>query len=102
MNVNTPRYTLTADESTKTWTAVIVYDDTEVILAAAPANFDGTLRGTANAAINEAGEYIREGLARTARIEMWKLTQARGLEWDRQAAFVWSEDGRVYADRTGM
>jgi hypothetical protein len=95
------RYALTADENTKTWTAVVVFDDREIIVAEQE-NFDGTLRGTAEAAVRQAAEYLREGLAGAARIDMWKNTKARGLERDRQAAFLWAEDGRVYVDKTGL
>ena len=93
-----PEYRLTPTPDQPTWTAVIIFDDREVVLAERDARY-GTLRDVAQQAVTEAAAYIREGLAKEARIDMWHRTKARGLENDRQAAYLWAERGKVYVQR---
>jgi hypothetical protein len=87
-------------KTSKTWQTTIEYNDgpaTETVPG--PESPWDTLRETTTAAITEAAEYLRAGLATEARIHLYKTTKARGTEYDRQGVYLWTEDGRVYVDR---
>jgi hypothetical protein len=85
----------------KTWKARVEFtaEGKSYTLDAEASRWD-TLRETVKAATDEAATYLRAGLATEARIHMYKTTKARGTEYDRQAAYLWVEDGKVLIDRS--
>ena len=79
------------------WSAILELDGEE--LAAEPCRWD-TLAEVSKAAIAEAAAYLRAGQASEARVKLFKRLAAWPcpLE-DRQAAYLWLEQGQVYIQR---
>lgn len=91
---------MSAATEQRTWQAELRFDDYErgVRISADPSQWD-TLRLTARDAERQAAEYLREGLAQAAWVVMYKTTKARGTERDRDACYLWLDNGKVYVDR---